>query len=183
MTNQAIGMLEIKTVSCGVSAADMMAKTAEIDLLEASAVCPGKYMILIGGSISAVRAALDAASVRFEAQVIDSFMLGNPHPSIFNAIFGTATVEHANALGVIETFSCSAAIVAADTSAKTAIVDLIDLRLARGLCGKSYLFITGEVAAVQMAVDRARAQAAEVGMFLDCAVIPNPDPKLWQRIL
>jgi len=183
MTNQAIGMMEYKTVSCGVAAADMMVKTAEIELMEASAVCPGKYMILVSGSISAVRAALDAAAVRYEGQLIDSFMLGNPHPSIFNAIFGTAVVEHANALGVLETYSCSAAIVAADTSAKTAAVDLIDLRLARGLCGKSYLFITGEVAAVQMAVERAKAQAAESGMFLDSAVIPNPDPKLWQRIL
>ena len=41
---------------------------------------------------------------------------------------------------------------------KTAIVDLIEVRLARGMCGKSYLMLTGEVAAVEAAIDRAKEQ-------------------------
>ncbi len=183
MMEKAIGMMELKTVASGISAADRMVKTAEIELMEASAVCPGKYMILISGTISSVKSALESAGSAYEAQTIDSFLLGNPHPSIFNAIYGTAAVEDTDALGVIETYSCSSAIVAADTAAKTAAVTLIDLRLARGLCGKSYLLITGEVAAVQMAVERAAEEAGKIGMLLDTSVIPNPDPKLWQRIL
>lgn len=77
----------------------------------------------------------------------------------------------------------AAAIVAADNAAKTSLVDLIELRLARGMCGKSYLLLTGEVAAVEAAIDRAKLTAGEEGMFLDSAVIPRPDAKLWQKIL
>ena len=83
----------------------------------------------------------------------------------------------------METFSAAAAIVAADTAAKTALVELIELRLARGMCGKSYLLLTGEIAAVEAAIERAKSGAGENGMFLDSAVIPRPDEKFWQKIL
>ena len=83
----------------------------------------------------------------------------------------------------LETFSASAAVVAADVAAKTALVELIELRLARGMCGKSYLLLTGEIAAVEAAIERAKQGAGEDGMFLDSAVIPRPDQKFWSKIL
>ncbi len=181
--SKALGMVEYKTVASGMTAADLLVKTAEVDIIEAKTVCPGKYLVLIEGSLSAVRAAVDAAKTRYPDTLIDSFVLGNPHPTIFDAIYGTADVGSPNALGVLETYSSSAAIVAADIAAKTAYVDLIELRLARGMCGKSYLLLTGEVAAVTAAIERAQAGAGENGMFLDSSVIPNPDPKMWQSIL
>ena len=53
--SKAIGMVEYKTVSAGISAADLMIKSADIEIIEASTVCPGKYIILICGALSAVR--------------------------------------------------------------------------------------------------------------------------------
>lgn len=181
--NKALGMVEYKTVSTGMAACDLLVKTAEVDIIEAKTVCPGKYLVLIKGNLSSVRAAVDAAKVRYPDALIDSFVLGNPDPTIFDAIYGTVEVENPNSLGVLETYSSSAAIVAADIASKTACVQLIELRLARGMCGKSYLLLTGEVAAVTAAIERARDGAGENGMFLDSSVIPNPDPKMWQSIL
>lgn len=181
--NKSIGMVEYKTVSSGMRAADRMVKTAEVDILEAGTVCPGKYLVLISGELSAVRAAVDAAATHDPEPLIDSFVLGAPHESIFKALYGTVDVGEPEALGVLETFSSSAAIVAADAAAKTAMVDLIELRLARGMCGKSYLLLTGGIAAVQAAIERAQAGAGEGGMFLDSAVIPHPDEKTWKSIL
>lgn len=180
---KAIGMVEYKTVSSGMRAADRMVKTAEVDILQADTVCPGKFMVLISGDLSAVKAAVDAAEVADSEQLIDRFVLGNPHDSIFSALYGSSEIGSPNALGVLETFSAAAAIVAADTAAKTAMVDLIELRLARGMCGKSYLLLTGEIAAVQAAIETAKTGAGEGGMFLDSTVIPNPDEKLWKNIL
>ena len=37
---KAIGMVEYKTVSSGIKAADLIVKTAEVELLEAQTVCP-----------------------------------------------------------------------------------------------------------------------------------------------
>ena len=72
---------------------------------------------------------------------------------------------------------------AADVAAKTSDVHLIELRMARGMCGKSYMLITGDVAAVQAAIENAKAAVGEGGMYLESAVIPNPDPKMWKSIL
>lgn len=180
---KAIGMIEYKTVSSGMMAADRMVKTAEVDVLEATTVCPGKYMVIISGDLSAVRAAVDAAASHYPDSLIDSFVLGNPHESIFSALYGSTDIGAPNALGVLETFTAAAAIVAADLSAKTAQVDLVELRLARGMCGKSYVLLTGEIAAVEAAIENARKATGETGMFLDSAIIPHPDEKMWRSIL
>ena len=180
---KALAMVEYKTVSSGMRAADIMIKTAEVEVIEATTVCPGKYMVLISGELSAVRAAVEAAATRMPDMLIDKFVLGNPHDSIFTALYGTTDIGSPNALGVLETFSSCAAIVAADIAAKTSLVDLIELRLSRGMCGKSYLLLTGEIAAVEAAIERAKQGAGEDGMFLDSAVIPHPDEKMWHSIL
>ena len=181
--NKAIGMVEFKTVSSGMRAADRMVKTAEVDLLQADTVCPGKFLALISGDLSAVNAAVESAEAMDPEQLIDSFVLGNPHDSIFSALYGASEIGNPNALGIIETFSAATAVVAADVAAKTALVDLIELRLARGMCGKSYLLLTGEIAAVEAAIARAKQGVGEKGMFLDSAVIPRPDKKFWSKIL
>ena len=81
------------------------------------------------------------------------------------------------------TYDAASIIVAADAAAKTAIVDLIELRVARGMCGKSYLMLTGEVAAVEAAIERARSAAAAEGMYLDSSVIAHPDAQIRNAIL
>lgn len=180
---KAIGMVEYKTVSTGILAADLVIKTAQVDVIEAQTVCPGKYIIIFTGDISAVRASIDAAKAAYPEQLIDSFLLGNPHEGIFPAIYGTAEVKNRNALGVLETFSAAAIFVAADEAAKTAEVDLVEIRVARGMCGKSYVFLTGEVAAVTAAIKKAETAVSENGMYLDSSVVASPDPKLWETIL
>lgn len=181
--SKAIGMVEYKTVSAGVVAADAMVKTSEISVIEAQTVCPGKYIVIITGDLSAVNAAVDTAKVSHGAQLIGSFVLGNPHESIFPAIYGATEIENISALGILETYDASSIIVAADEAAKTAIVDLIELRIARGMCGKSYLMLTGEVAAVEAAIERAKSAVAEEGMYLDSSVIANPDDQICRSIL
>ncbi len=180
---KAIGMVEYKTVSKGILAADLMLKTAEVDIIEAQTVCPGKYIILLSGELSAINASVEAARSRYGAELIDSFILGNPHEGIFPAIYGTTQIEKMNALGILETFSAASIIVAADAAAKTSEVELIELRIAKGMCGKSYLMLTGEVAAVEAAIEKAKAEVGENAMLLDYSIIANPDSKLAKSIL
>ncbi|MDO4521549.1 MAG: BMC domain-containing protein [Eubacteriales bacterium] len=181
--SKAIGMIEFKTVATGITAADAMVKTSEVELIEAQTVCPGKYIALVSGDLSAVKAAVDVACTQYETQLIDSFVLGNPHESIFPAIYGTTNVEKISALGILETYDAASIIEAADIAAKTAIVDLIELRIAKGMCGKSYMLLTGEVSAVEAAIDKAKAFVGPKGMYLDSSVIAHPDKKVCESIL
>ena len=179
---KAIGMVECSTVSTGFTAADEMVKAADVEIIQAEVTCPGKYVVIVTGEISAVRASVDRVATRFGDKIIDTFVLGNPHEAIFPAIYGTATPEKIEALGILETYDVAAIIVAADIAAKTAIVDLIELRLAKGMCGKSYMTITGSVSAVQEAIDTAKVSAGDKGMFLDSSVIARPSAKLMKYI-
>ena len=181
--SRAIGLVEFKTTPSGIRAADIMVKTAKVDLLEAQTVCPGKYIALIAGDLSAVDAAVKAAIASSSEHYIDSFVLGNPHESIFPALYGTSTVENVRALGILETYDVASIIVAADLAAKTAIVDLVEVRIAKGMCGKSFFVLTGEIAAVEAAVARAKEEVAESGVFLDSTVIANPDRQICDSIL
>ena len=85
---KALAMVEYQTVASGVTAADTMLKTSEVELLEAEVVCPGKYIVLISGDLSAVKAAVESSKAKYPGKLIDSFVLGNPHDSIFPAIYG-----------------------------------------------------------------------------------------------
>ncbi len=181
--SKAIGLVEYRTISSGINAADLMLKTAEVSVIEAHPVCPGKYIILITGGLSAVQSSVEAAKAKFPETFVDSFVLGNPHESIFAAIYGAGEVGEVAALGIIETFSVASTIIAADAAAKTSMVQLIELRLAKGMAGKSYAMLTGDVAAVTAAIERAREEVGPEGMYLDSAVIPRPDKKLWETIL
>ena len=181
--SKAIGMVELHTVSAGIQSADLMLKTAEVEVIESQTVCPGKYIVIISGDLSAVRASVDAVKASFESKLMGSFVLGNPHEAIFPALYGASHVEDVRALGVLETFNAADIITAADAAAKTSLVDLIELRVARGMCGKSYMLITGDVAAVSAAIDRAKIEVGTNGMLLDSSVIPNPDKRLWETIL
>lgn len=181
--SKAIGMAEFKTISAGMTAADTMVKTAAVDIIEAETVCPGKYIVIVTGELSAVNASVQAAITQHPLLLIDSFVLGNPAEEIFPAIYGASRVSEVKALGIIETYDAAAIIVAADQAAKTAEVFLIEIRLARGMCGKSYLLITGEVAAVEAAIANAQKSVEPRGMFLDSSVIARPDKKFVDHIM
>ncbi|MCL2404082.1 MAG: BMC domain-containing protein [Defluviitaleaceae bacterium] len=177
---KALAMIEYSTVSAGITALDIVTKTADVDVLAAQTICPGKYMILFCGGIGAVKASLEAA--RHVSGLIDEFILGRPHISIFAAINGKEALPQRAALGLVEASTGAAAIKAADTAAKTSWVNLAEIRIAHGMCGKSTVMFTGEVAAVTAALEAAKKEAVDKGMLIDTALIPNPDDKMLAAI-
>jgi len=54
MSHHAIGLVEFTSIAQGIAAADAMAKTANVEILFAKSICPGKYIVMIGGDVAAV---------------------------------------------------------------------------------------------------------------------------------
>ena len=79
--SRAIGMIEFKTTPAGITAADAMVKTSEVEIVEAQTVCPGKYIAIITGDLSAVKAAVDTAVTTYEDKCIDSLRRSVPWES------------------------------------------------------------------------------------------------------
>ena len=179
MPKNAIGLIELSSIATGFSVADAMLKAADVELLLNRTICSGKYLVLIGGDVAAVQAAVDAGADAGGVALIDSCLIPNLDPAIFPAIAGTAAVEPAGALGVIESFSVAALIEGADAAVKAANVQLLEIRLAMALGGKAFVKITGNVAAVQAAVDAGAVDVGSQGLLVNRIVIPAPSKELF----
>lgn len=178
-----IGFLELNSIARGILAADSMIKAAEIRLIYARPSCPGKYQILISGEVSAVDAAICAGVEAASSNVVNQLLIPRIHPQVIQAINMSTMPEYLKALGVMEFFSVTDAITAADTAVKTANIDLIEIRLGTGIGGKSFVTLTGDVAAVEASVDAGVKLAKDNGMLVEQVVIAHPDKELYKTLL
>ncbi len=173
-----IGLLETSSVATGMLVTDIMLKTAGVELMLSRTICSGKYMVMIAGDVSGVEASVRAAENEIDRAFIDSFVIPNVHPTIFEAIAGHTQVDELGALGIVEAFSVASLIEGADAAVKAANIQLMEIRLAMALGGKAFFTCTGDVAAVRSAVDVAAALIADKGLLVNDVVIPNPRPEL-----
>jgi len=180
---RAIGIIELRSIARGMYTTDVMLKQANVELLRAHVVCPGKYIILVAGAISQVRSAIEAGREVAPEVVVDACILPNVHPSVFPALTATTSVEHVRAVGVIETYTLVASIVAADIAVKAAPVELIEVRLPFAMGGKAFAVMTGEVSSVRSAVNSAAEQLKDEGVIDSFVVIPSPHKDLIEKLL
>lgn len=180
---EAIGLIETISIAVGVKITDEMAKTAAVEVLESTAICPGKYMVLVAGLVSPVEAAMRRGVEVGGDVVVDSLIIPHVHPQVFPAILGTTDVDELKALGVVETFTVASTILSGDAAAKAAGVTLIEIRLAKGLGGKAFFTMTGEVFEVEAALEAAVAVAKKSGNLVRSVIIPRPHPSMGDKIL
>lgn len=178
--SHAIGMVELNSIARGIEVGDFMVKAAHVDLLRATTVCPGKYIIIVAGETGDVRASMNEGKKRGAEHVLDTLLIPNVHPQLIPAMSMTNTVTERGAVGVLEFYSIAAAITAADIAAKAANITLIEVRIGYAIGGKGFVTLTGDVGAVRAAVAAAETNAE---MLVGTAVIPRPDPKLFDSLL
>jgi microcompartment protein CcmL/EutN len=175
-----IGLLELCSIARGIEAADAVLWEAAVELLFAAPVQPGKYVMLFTGSVHDVASALRRGAEIAGTDLVDQLHIQQVHEQIESALRrkGGHLDGHLDAIGVVETSTVAAAILAADLALKTATVDLFDLRIANGLDGKSFLSVIGPVSDVRSAVTAAAKSAESKGKLLRSVVIARPHPEL-----
>jgi len=179
----AIALIEFNSIAAGILAGDAMVKKAPVTLLEARTICPGKYMVLIGGLTGPVEESLQAGLAAGGDAVLDHLLLPNVHLSVFPAIAGAVEVEQVEALGIIETFTVASTIIAGDAAAKAADVQLLEMRLANGLGGKSFVLIGGDVPNVEAAVEAGVNLVKQQGLLVRSVIIPQLHPEMRAKIV
>ena len=70
-TPRAIGAIELSSIGIGYQIEDEMLKAASVDVLIARTICSGKYLIVLGGSVSDVEAAIAAGLTAASEAIID----------------------------------------------------------------------------------------------------------------
>lgn len=177
-TIKAIGFLELSSIAMGIETADAMLKEARVELYVSTPTCPGKYITLVYGDIAAVENALRVGNSIGGQYVINELVIAHIDEQIFPAITGTTVVDRVDAVGVIESLSMASLIEAADAATKEAEVQLIEVRLASGIGGKSFVTLTGDVADVKAAVASGVEQIKDSGNLIYFTVIPSPHPDI-----
>ena len=181
MTPTAVGAIELSSIGVGYQIEDEMLKAASVEMLVARTICSGKYLIIVGGSVSDVESAIHAGATGGGDAVIDHLMVANVHPAVFAALGQSVVLgpEQCDALGIIETFSGVSVLAAADAAAKAARVTIFRIHVAMALGGKGLCLMTGTVADVRAGVQAAAEEARSRGLLVSEVVIPRPSKELF----
>lgn len=182
MIEPALALLDFSSVATGIEAADAMVKRAQIDTIRAGTVQPGRYLVMIGGTVADVQESLAAGREVGGSAVLDHVFLPHVHPAVVDAIGGGRLPEATDALGVVETTTVAAAIHGADAGVKAADVRLVELRLADGLGGKGIVLYSGLVADVEAAVEAGVAALRRRELLVRQVVIPQLHPDMWEAL-
>ncbi len=181
-TLPAIAMLELDSIAIGTRVADAMIKRAPVREIRVGTVQPGKYLVLVGGSVAAVEEAhLEGVRESGDA-LLNEILLPNVHEQVYESLEGKRRENRGDALGILETSSLAANVLAADKAVKAADVTIVEMRLGDGLGGKGITSVTGKVQDVQAAIAAGVASVSQADVVVQSVVIPRQHTALRQRL-
>lgn len=183
MNYRTIGVIELTSIALGMQIADEMSKAATVELVMARPTCPGRFIVMVAGDTGSVKSSVEAGREMGGEVVVDWFVIPSVHPMVLPALSGATDIPRIDALGVIETYTVASCILAADAAAKAAQVELIEIRFAAGLAGKSFVTMTGDVGSVKASVAAGIEGVGESGPVLSHVVIPSPSDDLKAQLL
>lgn len=173
----AIALLEVESIARGMIAADAVAKRAPVFIARAEATTPGKYLLLFRGGVAEVEESLGAGKSVAGPKLLDSLFLPQAARGLLDALEDRYRDGWGESIGIVETHSVAAALLAADTVLKRAQVWLKKLHLARSIGGKGYFTLTGELHMVEAGLDAA-GTGLQPGLLLCTELIQSPHAEL-----
>lgn len=178
-----IGFLEYISVGKGIEAADLISKNTAIEILLSAPNCPGRYQVLFTGDVDAVKQAIKLAEEAADFNFLDSLVIPRIDDKVLAALYSPTTFEIKDGIGIFETMTMTATIEGADAMVKTAAVEIIELRLGKGLAGKSYVTFTGTLHDLRSAMDAALETVKDRGVLISSVIIPSLNPEMIKHLI
>ncbi len=149
-----MALLEFDNVATGILASDSMVKRSPIALLRCGTIHPGRFLVLVGGSVASTEEAYAAGMEvgRSGQSLRDSIFLGDIHPMLHDAVLGERRDAAGDALAVVETRSSPALLAAVDAAVKSTPVVLSEIRLADDLGGHAFALLSGNLTDTETAL-------------------------------
>lgn len=182
MNDPAIGIVELNSVARGTVVTDLMVKRAPVAIVQSTPVCPGKFLIVLSGTVDDIAEAMEAGKHYGGYALTDWIVIENVHPQILPAMEATAGIPEIRSLGILETWVTPSCVVAADAACKAAAVDLFQLRLANGLGGKAFFMLTGDLHEVEAAMAAAVA-AVQSGHLVRSEIVAAPHESIEPTLI
>ena len=194
---ESLAAIELESIHLGLPVLDAMLKEAPVDILTATPIPPGRFIIVITGRVgeieSSYRRGLEAAG-----PPVDHLFLPEAHIGILPAVESTreegarapqtlgpwrARDDADAAVALFETSSICSGLRSSDRVLKDTDAELASLHLARGICGKSFGVVLGRQDMVEAAIEAARTAAERHAAWVGSCVLPRPDPELLRNVL
>lgn len=178
----ALALLEFETIAAGILASDLMVKQAPIALLRCGTIHPGRFLILVGGSVASTEEAFMVGVQLGETKrsLTGSVFLGDVHPILHDAVLGARRDLAGDALVVVETRSSPALLAAVDAAVKSTPVVLSEVRLADDLGGHAVALMSGDLTDAETALSICADRAGD--QLLARTLLPRLDPDLRQLL-
>lgn len=171
-----LAALELVDVPAGLCALDVLVKHAEVAVVFAGDIDPGRFLIVFGGDLASCEAALVHAMEHAAADTIDTLLLPNAHLRLRMALHGNVTdVDPADslALGIAQCHTPTTTLAALDRALKAAETVVVRLRFASELAGQGHWVVAGEQHDVDAALHAAE-QGAATGVVVRTRRIGRP---------
>jgi microcompartment protein CcmL/EutN len=174
----ALALLEFETIAAGVLASDLMVKRSPIALLRCGTIHPGRFLVLVGGSVASTEEAFMAGVQLGESRraLSGSVFLGDVHPMLHDAVLGTRRYLVGDALAVVETHSSPALLAAVDAAVKSTPVILSEIRLGDDLGGHALALMSGDLTDAETALGICADRAGD--QLLAQSLLPRLDSDL-----
>jgi microcompartment protein CcmL/EutN len=174
----AMALLEFDTIATGVLASDLMVKRSPIALLRCGTIHPGRFLILVGGSVASTEEAYAIGMRLGEAErtLVGSVFLGDVHPYLHDAVLGIRQDLTGDSLVVVETRTSPALLAAVDAAVKSTPVMLSEIRLGDDLGGHALALMSGDLSDAETALDICAERAGD--QLLARTLLPRLDSDL-----
>jgi len=173
-----LGVLEFSSIAIGINALDQMVKIAPVKIIDARTICPGKYLIVFSGDVASAEYSYTKGCEIGSEYIVDSLFLPMVHSELIDAIGNIKPVDTWESVGIIETLSVTSAIEAADIAAKASDVTILEIRLAIGFGGKSYMKMMGRLHDVEASMLAAVPRIASKNMLCAKTIISHPHKEI-----
>jgi len=172
--NDAIYVVEYRSISRGIATLDKMLKRSDIMALYAAPVCIGKYVIAVGGGIGDVRESKDAAEA--SGGIIAGYLITGAHPGVLSYFRRERPPEpdSPDAVGIFETTNISSGFMSLDAALKNGRTDVMRIWMGHLIGGKFCWVIQGETSEVSSSLASA-GRVISRGEITGSELIPRPD--------
>lgn len=181
---ESIAVVETASIHEGVGLIDGMTKAGRVEILAATPIPPGRFLVVLAGAVGEVDAA-HRRGLELAPQPHDRLFLAETHADVLLAVARMAPAFVSNraeleaaasdALGLFETSTVSAALDGADRGCKTSSARLLHLHLARGIAGRAFGVFAGRQDAVEASLAEAQRRAREHDAWIGATLLPRPD--------
>ena len=178
MRYPALALLEYESIADGIAAGDRMVKRAPISLLKCGTVHPGRYLIMLGGSVASVEESFREGQL--VQGLLDAVFLPDVDEQVHDAALGERRSLESEALGILEPSSAPSLLEATEAARKGCRVDIAEIRLSDDLGGKAFALLDASLPEVASALELAEARLGE--KLLMKQLLPRLDEDLRRML-